>query len=231
MSACSKLLVVDDALAMRLVLGQLLRAEGYEVSEATDGESALEIIAREPPALVVLDVNLPGISGFDVLARMRAERWSLPIILLTSYDDVEHRVRGLEAGADDYVGKGFDRRELVARVRALLRRAAPPEKARVLRLGATIIDLAAKRAERDGVPLPLTRTEFAMLECLARAAGRPVPREELLGAVWGYDSGTNTRTVETHIWRLRKKIGEPGAESRWLVNRSGFGYVLLGEAA
>jgi len=226
----SKLLIVDDDTNLRWLLGRTLRMAGYDrIIEAGDGPSALTLMARERPALMLLDITMPGISGFELVAQMRAEGRRELVLILTDRDDVESRIRGLEAGADDYLSKGFDRRELLARVQALLRRVRPEDRPRILRLGATMVDLGARTAERNGVPLMLTKSEFAMLDCLAGAAGQPVAREALLQAVWGYDAATNTRTLETHIWRLRKKICEPGAAPRWLVNRSGLGYVLFGE--
>ena len=151
--------------------------------------------------------------------------------MLSSQGEVDRRLKGLGLGADDFMPKPFDLRELVARVEALLRRektsgAAP----RRLCRGDVVIDLAAREARRAGLPLKLTVTEFAMLDLLARSIGRPVTREQMLDAVWGYTMLPRTRTVETHIWRLRKKLGDGGGEAGWIRNRAGMGYTLTAEA-
>lgn len=231
MTAAPQLLVVEDQAAMRLLLNRALRAAGYGVIETGDGLEALDLIARVRPALVVLDVGLPNLSGFEVVQRLRAAGAAMPVLMLTCYGDVESRLRGLGAGADDYLAKPFDLRELLARVQALLRRAAPARAAavRLLRFGNVTVNLEARSAGCEGVALALTRTEYLILQCLAEKGGQPVSREELLRTVWGYDAETNTRTVETHVWRLRKKIGDAGDEPRWIVNRSGLGYVLVSD--
>lgn len=231
MTAAPQLLVVEDQADMRLLLKRALRAVGYDVIEAGDGPEALELIARMRPALMVLDVGLPTFSGFEVVQRMRAAGAEIPVLMLTCYGDVESRLRGLNAGADDYLAKPCDFRELVARVQALLRRAAPVQGTteRLLRFGSVTVNLTARSAECEGVALALTRTEYLMLQCLAEKGGQPVSREELLRTVWGYGAETNTRTVETHVWRLRKKIGDSGDEPHWIVNRSGLGYVLVSD--
>ncbi|MCX6952523.1 MAG: response regulator transcription factor [Verrucomicrobia bacterium] len=230
----SRILIVDDEACLRLLLGQSLKAAGFEVMEATGGMQALEMIATEGPMLVVMDVSMPGLDGFAAVERMRVSGMTQPVIMLTSFDDVDHRVRGLGVGADDYLTKPFHHRELVARVQALLRRAtataAKPTARRIIQLGDVTVDLGAKQAHRAGVPVALTRTEFALLECLASERGRPVSRERLLATVWGYEADTSTRTVETHIWRLRKKLGDIGTESPWLQTLTGLGYVMAPEA-
>ncbi len=235
MAEKQKLLIVEDDICTRLLLRQSLSAAGFEVVEAGDGLVGLRLVAEEEPAAVVLDVRLPGISGLDLVARLRADGNAVPVLLLTSYTDVAQRVEGLRAGADDYLCKPFDHREVTARVRALLRRAgrAPTERPdrRELCLGEVRINLTDKTATRNDEPLALTRTEYAVLDFLLQSKGRPVSREELLRAVWGYDGTVLTRTVETHIWRLRKKIGDMGDEPQRIVNHSGLGYVLRVDAA
>lgn len=232
-----KILVVDDEAIIRTVLVQSLKMAGYEGIAVEGGEQALASIPSLKPALVIMDVSMPGLTGFETVERMRATGLTQPVLMLTSFSDIDDRVRGFGVGADDYLTKPFHQRELLARVGALIRRpraivpaVAEPAAVRVIRLGDVTVDLAAKQAERCGVPLALTRTEFAMLECLASERGRPVSREHLLAAVWGYDAASNTRTVETHIWRLRKKLGDAGTEPSWLRTLSGLGYVLVAEA-
>lgn len=234
MSEPNRILVADDDASTRRIIAQALRQAGYFPLEAVDGREALVLIGREQPAVVVMDVGMPEIGGFEVVARMRAQGWMQPVLLLTAHGAVDFRVRGLTAGADDYVSKPFDFRELVARVQALLRRVPPAERksekpAGELHFGEVVVDLARKTASRAAAPLALTRTEFALLDLLSRHGDRPVPREEILEKVWGYAGKSNTRTVETHIWRLRKKLGDNGDEPRWIRNRSGLGYVLTPE--
>lgn len=236
MASPQKILIVDDEACLRLVVGQLLRAAGFEVMEASSGTEALERVSSLQPALIVMDVSMPCVDGFETVERMREAGLTQPVLMLTSFGDVDNRVRGLGVGADDYLTKPFHYREFVARVHALLRRAAAnrvialkPAVSRVIQLGDVTVDLDACLAERAGVPISLTRTEFSLLACLASERGRPVSREHLLAAVWGYDSGSTTHTVETHIWRLRKKLGDIGAESGWLRTLSGIGYLLVAE--
>lgn len=225
--ASPKILIVDDDEALRHVFSALLRHSGYRVLEAADGVEALELWHREAPALVLLDVDMPRLNGWQTLEKIRLRGGRQPVLMLTGLTSIDHRVKGLGAGADDYVGKPCDARELIARVQALLRRteaAAAP--ATVLRLGDNVIDLAARTATAAGGPLALTRTEFALLELLARHPGRPVSRETILDAVWGYTNRPNTRTVETHVWRLRGKLGDRGDEPRWILTVPGAGYRL-----
>ncbi len=231
------ILIVDDEPLPRLLVRQTLLGGEFAVMEATNGAEALLLSMAHQPALVLMDGSMPGLSGFETVEQMRRDSLTMPVLLLTCYSDVEHRVRGLDAGADDYLVKPFDARELIARVRALLRRAQvqaailpPKQEARVIQLGQAVIDLEAKRAEMNGALLALTKTEFAILECLASAQGRPVTREQLLRAVWGYGADSNTRTVETHVWRLRKKIGDTGDTAGTVQSRSGIGYSLSAEA-
>jgi two-component system, OmpR family, response regulator MprA len=167
-----------------------------------------------------------------VLAKMR-ERGDLePVLMLTVHGQLENRVAGLDAGADDYVVKPCEPSELAARVRALLRRQrAGAATVRTLRFGPTTVNLEGKTAETAGAPLALTRTEYALLEVLASNLGRPVAREKILESVWGYSSPNNTHTVETHIWRLRKKLGDDSENPRWIVNQKGLGYVMQSEGA
>lgn len=225
--ASAKILVVDDDEALRNVFAALLRHAGYRVLEAVDGVEALELWQREAPALVLLDVDMPRLNGWQTLEKIRLRGGRQPVLMLTGLTSVDHRVKGLGAGADDYVGKPCDARELLARVQALLRRTEMAAvSAPVLRLGDNVIDLTARTATAAGQPLALTRTEFALLELLARHAGRPVSRETILDAVWGYTNRPNTRTVETHFWRLRGKLGDRSDEPRWILTVPGAGYRL-----
>ena len=226
MAAPRVVLVADDEASARELAGRTLTKAGFRVIEARDGEEALELIRLESPALVLLDVQMPGLTGFETVSQMRARGDAMPVLMLTGLDELDRKVEGLSAGADDYVSKNCDPRELLARVEALLRRSPLAKTARRLRFGEFTIDLTAKRADRNGVPLKLTRSEFALLSALAGARGSPVSREKLLEMVWGYTAETKTRTVETHIWRLRKKIGDTDDEPKWILNVAGLGYQL-----
>ncbi len=225
MIARPKVLIIDDDPDVRLVMRSALLGWHYAVSEVADGAQALGAIERERPALVVLDVGLPGKDGFQVLDEMRAAGHQQPVFFLTELDTVEARVRGLSAGADDYLGKPFSVEEFGARARALLRR-IQHDRSRVLSLGDALVDLEAKKAERANTSLRLSARDFSLLEVLAAAHGRPVSREDLLQAVWGYGESVQTRTLETHLWRLRKKLGGTG-ERVPIRNVPGVGYVLV----
>ena len=224
------ILVVDDDEIARLVSAQALRAAGYEVKAVGSGAEALAEAERWVPALVVLDVSMPGMDGYTVLSELRSRGYGRPVLMLTAYDSSEHIVRGLSAGADDYVTKPVDLRVLAARVHALLRRGPTlPTEAGKLFFGETVIDLDLKQARCAGERVPLTRTEFALLALLARNGTKPTARGEILEGVWGYAADANTRTVETHLWRLRKKLGDDGEKPRWILTRTGLGYVLAAE--
>lgn len=227
-ATAAMIVVVDDESVMRSVIARLLVGAGYRVAEAGDGASALDLIRRERPALLLLDVNMPGMSGLLALNILRERGFDLPVLMISGQGEVEHRLAGLDMGADDYMAKPFDARELLARVAALLRRRRGPasESPRRLIHGDVIIDLERKVAERAGKRLSLTITEFAILDVLARHIGTPVSKQELLTQVWGYSTASKTRTVETHIWRLRKKLGDERGESEWIENRHSLGYVL-----
>jgi len=233
MKLLPRILVVDDEKPMRASICQCLEAEGYRVLEAVDGVQGLDLIAKEKPSLVILDVMMPNLSGLEVAAELRRLGLTIPVLMLTTRQEISEKVEGLGAGADDYLGKPFDRRELVARVQALLRRQSTTQTTQaisVLRFGEVEVDLAKHTASKGKTPVPLTLTEFALLELLAKNMGAPVSRDLILDAVWGYTYFPSTRTVDTHIWRLRKKIGDNGETPRWLKKAQGEGYVLTCDA-
>jgi two-component system phosphate regulon response regulator PhoB len=221
------LLVVEDESDIADLLRRVFSKEGFEVGVANDGLTALEALKRTPPDLVILDWMLPEISGIEVLKEMRArpETRMVPVILLTARKEEIDRVLGLELGADDYVTKPFSARELVLRIRGLLKRGErhvdPAEG--VLKRGPIEIHAAEHRAVVAGRPVSLTLTEFRLLEDLVRAKGRVRTRETLLSEVWGYDSEVLSRTVDTHVRRLRTKLGPA---SDWLVTVRGVGYRI-----
>jgi DNA-binding response OmpR family regulator len=223
----ARLLVIEDERAMRTALEDALTAEGYRVLIAADGATGLERALKEQPDLILLDIMLPKLDGFALCAELRRLSNPVPVLVLTAKSQVEDRVTGLDAGADDYLVKPFSTRELLARVRALLRRAQQPGKAvRDLRLGAVRVDLIRQTAVRGRTPLHLTAREFAMLRLLAEADGQPVTRERFLDIVWGYTAFPTTRTVDNHIAALRAKLEPDPEHPRYLKTVHGVGYRL-----
>jgi two-component system response regulator PrrA len=217
-------LVVDDDEAIRKALERALRLEGFAVEVADGGRRALELVEERRPGVIVLDVVMPDISGITVVSRLRARGIEVPICVLSARDEVEDRVAGLEAGADDYVVKPFDLEELVARLRALLRR-APATEREVIRLGDLIIDPVQRRVQRDGREVELTRREFELLEELARHRNVVLSRQQLLERVWGYDFEVDGNVVDVFVSYLRRKL-EAGGESRIIQTVRGIGFVL-----
>jgi DNA-binding response OmpR family regulator len=222
-----RLLIIEDETPMRTALADVLEGEGYRVFTAADGESGLRRALTEKPDLILLDIMMPKLDGFAVSTELRRVSNPVPILMLTARGQVEDRVAGLDAGADDYLVKPFSTEELLARVRALLRRfqrkiKTPPR----LRFGDVEIDLARQTAVRGRRPIHLTAKEFAMLRLLAESPGEPVTRERFLDVVWGYGAFPTTRTVDNHIASLRGKIESDPDAPRWLVTVHGTGYKL-----
>jgi DNA-binding response OmpR family regulator len=222
------ILVVDDELTLRETLAEGLEEEGFVVFQAADGREAVEAFRRHHPDLILLDLMLPELSGTEVCRIIRAES-GVPILMLTAKSAEIDKVVGLELGADDYVTKPFSFRELLARVRALLRRseaqaqAAEPE---TIELGAVKIDLAGRRLLRDGETLPVKPKAFDLLVFLVRNAGHVFTRDQLLEHVWGYDYAGETRTVDVHVHWLRAQIEADPADPVYLETVRGVGYVL-----
>jgi len=219
-----RILVVDDDPAVSGALQRALRLEGYEVTLAGDGPKALEEIAIRPPDAVVLDIGLPSIDGLDVCRRMRAAGDDTPVLMLTARDAIHDRVQGLDAGADDYLVKPFALAELLARLRALLRR-RPEDPGETLSFSDLSLDPVTRDARRGDRAFTVTRIEFDLLELLLRHPRQVLTRELILDRVWGYtfDSGTNSLAV--YIGYLRRKTEESG-ESRLIHTARGVGYVL-----
>jgi len=212
---------------MRTALADLLTSEGYRAFTAADGASGLERALTEKPDLILLDVMMPRLDGFAVCAELRRVANAVPVLLLTAKGQIEDRVNGLDAGADDYLVKPFSTDELLARVRALLRRVERKTKSAVkLKLGDVEIDLARQTAVRGKRPVRLTAKEFAMLRLMAAAEGEPVSREKFLDAVWGYTTFPTTRTVDNHVASLRAKLEKNPDDPRWLKTVHGVGYKL-----
>ena len=212
---------------MRTVLCDTLSGSGYRVLVASDGATGLDKATNEEPDVILLDVMMPRLDGFALCAELRRLLNPVPVLMLTAKGRIEDRVRGLDAGADDYLVKPFSREELLARVRALLRRSQRERRElQQLELGPVRIDFAGQRAWRGKEPLHLTAKEIGILHLLAAADGEVVSRERFLDAVWGYAAFPTTRTVDKHIVSLRSKIEDDPAAPRWIQTVHGIGYRL-----
>ncbi|MGH9094016.1 MAG: response regulator transcription factor [Acidimicrobiales bacterium] len=220
-----KVLVVDDEPAVRQALDRALRFEGYQTDMADDGTAALVAHAEQPADALVLDVAMPRMDGLEVCRRLRSAGDAVPILLLTARAAVDERVAGLDAGADDYLVKPFSLEELLARIRALLRRTAPLSDNEVLRFADLSLDPGTRDVRRGGRRIELTRTEFLLLELLLRNARQVLPREVIFDRVWGYDFGANSNSLEVYIGYLRRKT-EADGEPRLIHTVRGVGYVL-----
>jgi two-component system response regulator MprA len=218
-----RVLVVEDDVAIADVLRRALRQEGHEVQSAEDGVEALELAESFVPDLVILDLGLPKLDGVEVCRRLRAES-DAPILILTARTDTDDRVEGLDSGADDYLVKPFERKELLARMRALLRR-RPPRGTASLAVGDLRLNPDTREVYRDDRPVELTNREFELLEYLMRNERLVVSRERLLEEVWGYDPMAMTNTIDVFISNLRRKL-EAGGEPRLLHTKRGAGYVI-----
>ena len=222
-----KILVVDDERAVRESLRRALELEGYEIELAEDGRQALERLAREDqPDAVILDVLMPGVDGLEVCRRVRSAGKKLPVLMLTARTEVEDRVAGLDAGADDYVVKPFALEELLARLRALLRRTGDGEgEGDVLRFADLELEPATREVRRDGRAIELTRTEFSLLELFMRNPRQVLTRSIIFERVWGYDFGFGSNSLDVYIGYLRRKT-EAGGEPRLIQTVRGVGYAL-----
>jgi len=221
----TRVLLVDDEANLRHALTYALRQEGYDVAAAADGEEGMRLFHQALPEAVILDVMLPGIDGYEVCRRIRRES-DVPVIMLTARDQEIDRIVALEIGADDHIGKPFSTRELVARIRALLRRAARPAAVAtetVLEASGLRVDPARRRVEREGAEVALKPREFDLLVHLMANRGVVLSRDRIMTAVWG-DQGTDSRTVDTHVKRLRVALGDAAASPRWIETVRGVGY-------
>jgi DNA-binding response OmpR family regulator len=224
-----RILAVDDEPRYREVIRFNLETAGYRAETAASGEEALELVAAAEPDLIVLDVMLPGIDGFEV-CRLVRERSSCPIIMLTAKGAEEDKVRGLRLGADDYVTKPFSAQELLARVEAVLRRARGPEapepQLQAIEVGDLRIDRLAKQVTLAGQDVRLSPTEYRLLLCLAENAGVVLDRDELLTRVWGPAYKGEDEILRVSLWRLRQKLADEPSAPRYIVTRPGLGYML-----
>jgi DNA-binding response OmpR family regulator len=222
-----KILVVEDDLAVQKALRRLFESEDYAVELAPDGKTGLEAFHSSPPSAVVLDLRLPGLPGHDLCREIKKTAPSLPVIVLSAKADVADKVLLLELGADDYVTKPFSPRELLARVRAAVRRNKRAEPAEIFAFGDVSADFAKMELKRGGRPVALTAQEFKILKFFAQNPGRVFSRSSLLNEVWGYENYPSTRTVDNHIWKLRLKLeDDPGSPVHFqTVHGAGYKFV------
>jgi DNA-binding response OmpR family regulator len=224
-----RILIIEDEQDMVLGLRKNLEWEGFEVVAATDGETGLNSALNDSHDLILLDIMLPKLSGLDVCRRLRNKGVSTPVIMLTARGQEIDKVLGLEIGADDYVTKPFSIRELLARVRAILRRASRPDtETEIYRFGDLELNFGRHQAQKRGQAFELSPREFAMLRYFVQHRGETVTRDQLLDEVWGYDNFPLTRTVDNHIARLRQKIEENPSEPQHIITLHRIGYKFLG---
>jgi DNA-binding response OmpR family regulator len=221
-----RVLAVEDEPEMQVILRDNLAYEGYEVLSASTGEEGLQIAMATQPDLVLLDLMLPRMSGYEVCRRLRADRFTMPIIMLTARNAEFDRVAGLELGADDYIGKPFGVDELLARVRVQFRRHTTPELGEV-RIGDVVVDRRLRRATRGRQPLDLSSREFELLEYLLDHADTVITRDELLTRVWNYGDAPLTRTVDNFVAKLRKKVERDPRDPRHILTVHGTGYRFV----
>lgn len=219
-----RVLVVEDDAQVRSALSRALNFEGYDVDTANDGAEALERVLKTPPDAIVLDVMMPHVDGLEATRRLRARGDTTPILLLTARHEVSDRVAGLDAGADDYLVKPFALEELLARLRALLRR-SEPETNEVMRVGDLTLDPATRLVHRGDVPIELTKTEFQLLELLMFNEGIVLTRETIYERIWGFDFGTSSNSLDVYVGYLRRKT-EPDGAPRLIQTVRGVGYVI-----
>ncbi len=224
----SRILVIEDDPAILRGLTDNLQYESYEVLTATDGGAGYRLIVEKNPDLVILDLMLPKMNGYELCRRVRGEGITTPILMLTARGEEVDQVMGLDLGADDYVTKPFSVPELLARVRAMLRRVRPAESLPPeLGFDDVVVDFLRYEAQKGGKPLRMSRKEFGILRLLAAQAGQVVTREDLLNEVWGYENYPSTRTVDNHIASLRAKLEEDPSHPRRLLTVHGVGYKLV----
>ena len=225
-------LVVEDDKAMSVALCDGLASEGFQVACAANGEDGFSLATERKPDVIILDVMLPRLNGLDLCRKLRADGNDVPIIMLTARGQEADRVLGLKLGADDYITKPFSFLELVARIEAVLRRSSAPGQAPVdmqdHQFGDVRIDFRHHEATKNGRPMVLSPREFMLMAYLVAHRGAVITREQLLDAVWGYDNMPFTRTVDTHVAKLRKKIEDDPANPRYLITLHRLGYKFLG---
>jgi DNA-binding response OmpR family regulator len=224
-----RILIVDDEPEMLRGLEDNLQFEGYQTITAGDGKKGLALALSEAPDLILLDVMMPGMSGWDLCRELRHRGLDVPVIMLTARGEEVDRVLGLELGADDYVTKPFSLRELMARIRAVLRRPGPRQKFEEFAFGSVRVHLRARQAFKGGHEVRLTRKEFDLLRYLVEHPGEVITRDRLLDEVWGYERFPTTRTVDTHILRLRQKFEDDPERPAHILTAHGQGYRFVAE--
>jgi two-component system, OmpR family, alkaline phosphatase synthesis response regulator PhoP len=222
------ILLVEDEHDLRTTLSDRLRGEGYVVDTAVDGHEGLEKAANLPFDLIILDLMLPYRSGLDICREIRQAGMATPILILTARTQTVDKVVGLKLGADDYVTKPFEAAELIARIETLLRRVPIHTGQGIHEFGSIRVDVRRSEITRDGKPVYLTSREFQLLRYFIERTGSTVPRTELLRSVWGYESDTLTRTVDTHVGSLRQKLEENPKRPEFIVTVAGVGYKFMG---
>jgi DNA-binding response OmpR family regulator len=220
------ILVIDDDDSLRDTIGLMLEKDGYRPVLAADGLTGLQEAYATNPALILVDLRMPGLSGIEVCKRIRAAGMKTPIIVLSAVGDEVDKVLLLEIGADDYVVKPFGARELLARIRAVLRRSAPDAHA-VIAFSDVEVDLERRVVRRHGDEVRMTRAEFNLLAFFLQNPGKPLTRDVLLNSVWGYDSFPNTRTVDAHVVKLRQKLEQQSETPRHFITMHGVGYRFI----
>ena len=228
----TKILIVEDDPHILMGLEEVLKSEGYDVASCNRGDQALDAVARLHPALIVLDVMLPGLSGYDICKQLRAKKFAAPILMLTAKGQEIDKVVGLDLGADDYVTKPFGVRELLARIQALLRRSGSDASSQTadensFKIGAATIDPKTFQVKRGKATGELTARELKLLQFFHAHAGEVLSRDKLLNEVWGYNYYGTTRTLDQVIVQLRKKLGDNGSEPKHLLTIHGVGYKLV----
>jgi len=226
----TKILLIEDEQALRQALQDALEYHGYSVMTAANGETGLQLAESENPDLVILDVMLPGIDGFEVCLRLRASKFVAPVLMLTARSEEVDRVVGLEIGADDYIVKPFSTRELMARVKAHLRRSSNGASNLPSRctFGDVVVDFAGSSVTRGGQVVPLTSTELTILRLLVERKDEVVSRDQIMNLVWGYESLPESRAIDTHILNLRHKLEANPGKPKYLITVHGLGYKFTG---
>ena len=233
--ADEKILIVEDEPAVARGLEYALKKEGYQVSKVETGEDAIKAVESQDFHLILLDIRLPGMSGFDVCRYLRLDGKRMPILMLTARDEELDKVLGLELGADDYVVKPYSLRELISRIRALLRRTygdlSIPVAGERFNFDAIVVDMGRLEVSKDGKPVLLTPMEFRLLSILVSNPNRPYNRDALIEKIWGYTSDIGSdRTIDVHIRHLREKLEEDPANPRWLLTVRGIGYKFSADS-
>jgi DNA-binding response OmpR family regulator len=217
-------LIVEDDPSIALGLRMNLESEGYVVLSAGDGEMALDVVRKEAPDVILLDVMLPNMNGFEVLRTVRREGFAMPIIVLSARTGEMDKVTGLELGAEDYVAKPFSLAELLARIRAALRRGAPVKQSRIMTFGDVLVDPEARDVKRNDAPVDMTATEFDVLMCFLSSKGRALTRDEIFKEVWGPNHHGTPRTIDNFVQQLRAKLEDDPQNPRFFRTVRGVGY-------